>query len=182
MQLEIEQKFAIADAAGLIERLQALSPKSLGTTEQQDTYYNHPARDFRTTGEALRIRRTAGHAVVTYKGPKLDATVKTRREVELPLTEPEAWQELLETLGFCEVASVGKIRHRYQLARPPFTMEVDIDTVKDVGQFAEVEVLADEAHAAAARQAVVDLAHELGLQEPEPRSYLRMWLEKSGKA
>ena len=44
-----------------------------------------PCRDFAQTDEALRIRTVGDTSFVTYKGPKLDATTKTRRELELPL-------------------------------------------------------------------------------------------------
>ena len=182
MQLEIEQKFPIADRAALVERLAELSASDVGHVEQVDTYYNHPARDFRATGEALRIRRTGDGAYVTYKGPKLETAVKTRHETELPLTEPDAWSGLLETLGFQRVATVSKRRDRYHLSRGRFEMEVTLDDVAQVGLFAEVEIVADESQADEARRAVIALATELGLSQPEPRSYLRMLLEKLGVA
>ena len=50
--------------------------------EQVDTYFSHPARDFAATDEALRIRSIDQENFVTYKGPKLDATTKTRREID----------------------------------------------------------------------------------------------------
>jgi adenylate cyclase, class 2 len=179
MPLEIEQKFVVTDVAALRDRLAALSSISLGVTEQHDTYYNHPARDFRATGEALRIRRSNDGAVVTYKGPKHEVAVKTREEIELPLAEPESWPGLLSTLGFSEVATVCKCRDRYQLSRPPFDLQVALDEVRGVGWFAEVEIVADEPRAEAARDAVMALARELGLDQPESRSYLRMWLQRT---
>ncbi len=51
-----------------------------------------------------------------------------------------------------------------------------------MGQFVEVEVIADESQADAAREAVQRLAEELGLLHPEPRSYLEMLLEKADGA
>src|SRR5688572_23472145 len=100
MPLEIEQKFPMDNAAEFLARVAALAAEELTEVEQSDTYYNHPAHDFRTTDEALRIRRTHEGAVVTYKGPKQQSEVKTRREIELVLAEPEAWPELFEALGF----------------------------------------------------------------------------------
>lgn len=174
MQLEIEQKFPVDDADGLLARLKALGANELPVVEQRDTYYNHPSRDFRITDEALRIRRTGEKAVVTYKGPKLNAVVKTRPEIELPLAEPEAWPALLEALGFREVATVCKVRRRFALSRTPFEVELTIDRVEGVGQFAEVEIVADEAQMALAQQTIETLAAELGLREPEKRSYLSL--------
>ncbi len=182
MQLEIEQKFPIADADGLRSRLKDLSATPLGTVKQEDTYYNHPARDFATTDEALRIRRSGDQVFLTYKGPKHDTAVKTRPEIELTLVEPQSWPSLLEALGFREVATVAKERSRFGLNRPPFRIEVTIDLVSEVGQFAEVEIVADESDAEAAQQAIQQLADELGLADPIRSSYLRMLLNKTHHA
>ncbi len=124
MQLEIEQKYPIADSSALVERLAQFAPTYLGESEQHDTYYNHPARDFRVTGEALRIRREDDKAAITYKGQKHTTAVKTRQEIELPLSEPDAWRSLLTTLGFRAVATVSKCRNCYRLSRSPFEVEI----------------------------------------------------------
>ena len=176
MQLEIEQKFAINSPVELVERIEQLGARELLAVEQRDTYYNHPSRDFRTTDEALRIRRTGDAAVITYKGAKLDTEVKTRPEIEIPLAQCESWPPLLEMLGFVEVATVSKRRRRFALARDDFDIEVAVDEVTDVGHFAEVEIVADQSQLAAARQVVQSLAGELALSCVEPRSYLAMLL------
>src|SRR3990172_5990494 len=82
---EVEQKFPVADMAALEARLVALGATVSGPQSQIDHYYAHPARDFASTDEALRVRRTDRASYLTYKGPKVDATTKTRREIELPL-------------------------------------------------------------------------------------------------
>ncbi|MCO6046810.1 class IV adenylate cyclase [Aeoliella sp. ICT_H6.2] len=177
MQLEIEQKFRVTNADDLLARIANLSPQELAPVEQRDTYYNHPSRDFRTTDEALRIRRSGNGAVVTYKGPKYDTVVKTRPEIELPLAEPESWPALLEALGFGEVATVSKHRRRFQVTAGTFDVEVAIDRVDEVGKFAEIEIVADQSQAGEAQKVVLELAQQLGLGEAEPRSYLGMLLE-----
>src|SRR5262245_49585825 len=85
MNFEVEQKHRVDDPDALIQTL-ATRGAALGPAiEQADTYFAHPSRDFAKTDEALRIRMVAGDGVVTFKGPKLDATTKTRREIELPI-------------------------------------------------------------------------------------------------
>ena len=44
-------------------------------------------RDFARTDEALRLRHVGEFNYITYKGPKLDATTKTRREIEIGLAD-----------------------------------------------------------------------------------------------
>lgn len=181
MQLEIEQKYPLADSAALLAKLKQLGADSHGASSQADTYYNHPARDFATTDEALRIRRTDAGCFVTYKGPKLDAETKTRREIELPLTQCEdspgqEWPELLAALGFREVATVSKTRESYTVSRGEFVVEICIDRVDGVGDFAELEIVADEERLAAAKRVLAELEATFNLAQPQRRSYLEMLL------
>ena len=52
----------------------------------------------------MRIRRVGNFHCVTYKGPKVDKTTKTRIEIELPLPGEQGtladWKRLLAVLGF----------------------------------------------------------------------------------
>lgn len=84
---EVEQKYPLSDVAAVEAALARLGATWHGTVEQVDRYFNHPCRDFAATDEALRLRRTGEALAITWKGPRLDATAKTRRELELPLAE-----------------------------------------------------------------------------------------------
>ena len=88
---------------------------------QIDCYYAHPVRDFAASDEALRLRQVGENNYITYKGPKLDTTTKTRREIEISL--PDGLQsaaeaaELVEADDLCtsfgEVMT-GRRAHRAQ--------------------------------------------------------------------
>ncbi|MDZ7620691.1 MAG: class IV adenylate cyclase, partial [Patescibacteria group bacterium] len=100
MQYEVEQKFPTEGFDAVRTKLRRLHARFAETTDEEtDLYFNHPQRDFRETDEAFRIRRRGLANRVTYKGPKIDATTKTRRELELPLPDGEQvvhqWTELL---------------------------------------------------------------------------------------
>lgn len=179
--IEVEQKFIVENIALLRQRLQAIGAVG-GTAEQHaDTYYNHPARDFAETGEALRVRRINGLPEITYKGPKLPGSIKARQELQWRLDpgDPEGRQteELLELLGFYRVATVEKWRFPYALAAgAPAIM---IDQVTSLGDFAEIELLVpSRTEVEPARQRVANLAAELGLRLPEPNSYLTLFLDR----
>src|SRR6187401_1493860 len=90
MRYEVEQKHRVDDPAALAQRLAERGVMAGPPVVQTDCYYAHPARDFAATDEALRIRSVGGESFVTYKGPKLDAATKTRREIELPLDQNDA--------------------------------------------------------------------------------------------
>lgn len=185
MPLEVEQKYRVTDPAPLRARLAELGVAFAAPVVQTDAYYNHPARDFATTDEALRIRSVGQRNFVTYKGPKLDRTVKTRRELELPLADgpaaAAAFGELLSLLGFRPTAVVTKRRSSAGLDWNGTHYEVCWDEVDDLGSFLEIELMADDAGAAEARQRITALEQTLGLTNIERRSYLSMVLAARGE-
>jgi adenylate cyclase class 2 len=185
MQYEVEQKFPVADLGAVAGRLAALGADVAAAEEEVDLYFAHPARDFAATDEALRLRRKGPRGYITYKGPKIDSTTKTRREIELPLAEPaggpSGWRELLETLGFRPVAEVRKSRRKAFVSWQSRRVEVSLDAVEKVGTFVELELMAGAEEVAAARAAIAALAGQLGLTEGERRSYLELLLERREK-
>jgi adenylate cyclase class 2 len=182
MHFEVEQKFALDNPAAVERKLAELGAIEIEAIEQVDRYFNHPARDFARTDEALRLRRVGESNFVTYKGPKLDATTKTRRELELPLHSGEQaaseFAELLLALGFRSVADVRKHRRQLKLAWQQREIEIALDTVDGVGNFVELELIVDETETAAAKACIASLAAKLGLTKNERRSYLELLFEK----
>ena len=187
---EVEQKYPVADPAAVEAGLVRLGAVWHGSAEQVDRYFNHPGRDFAVTDEALRLRSTGAGMAITWKGPRLDATAKTRREIELPLAAAVAgraaapatidrWTELLEALGFRRVREVAKHRRLATVAWEGTTIEVAIDRVAGLGDFVELELRADADGIAAAAARVDSLARELGCVNPERRSYLEMLLARA---
>ena len=120
MAIEVEQKFRVADVTALERRLTSLGTERGATESQVDSYFAHPQRDFAQTDEALRLRRVGQRNYVTYKGPKLDTTTKTRHEIELELPRGEGAArdaaKLFELLSFQRVTDVCKQRVHYSLS------------------------------------------------------------------
>lgn len=181
---EVELKFQLADTAPVMHRLAVLGARSAASVEQCDVYFNHPARDFAKTDEALRIRSFGESHVITYKGPVVDSQTKTRREIEIPIGDREArdkFAEVLLLLGFRQVREVRKTRQPHHLEWRGRRFEVALDDVADLGPFIEVETLATETDRPAAIGAILSLAAELQLSDPERKSYLCLLLEKIGQ-
>jgi adenylate cyclase class 2 len=180
MKYEVEQKFCVADPTAVEKRALALGAKFRPAILQTDCYFAHPARDFAKTDEALRIRSVVDDNWVTYKGPKVDATTKTRRELELPIEPGEGgaarFAELLIAMGFKSVANVRKQRRLAELSWHDHDIEIALDEVAGLGHFCEIELLADEHQVDEAREALATLATRLSLSEGERRSYLEMLL------
>lgn len=187
---EVEMKFPVEDAAAIESRLLSLGAASRGTVSQLDRYFNHPCRDFALTDEAVRLRLVGERVELTYKGPRLDAVTKTRREHSLPLAAPdclggsratvEAWTEVLAALGFRMVAEVAKERAVLSLERESLAVEIAIDSVAELGTYVELEVLAGETGLDAARDCLLGLAREIGMVASERRSYLELLLARRG--
>jgi adenylate cyclase, class 2 len=182
VQIEVELKFAVPDLAAVESGLSGLGASVSEAKLEIDVYYQHPARDFAATDEALRIRRRGPLGFMTYKGPKLDATTKTRREIDLALPDdpasPDRYAELLDALGFKPRAEVRKWRRKANVAWEGRQVEASLDDVVGLGTFVELELLTSPEGIAAARQCLLSLAARLGLAGSERRSYLELLLER----
>ncbi len=180
MNYEVEQKHPVPGFEAVEAKLAAMDAKIGPAAEELDLYFAHPVRNFAETDEALRIRRKGNRTLITYKGPKLDQTTKTRQEIELPLGDqpgtPERWRELLEVLGFEAVAEVRKARQRADVAWRGETITVTLDDVDHVGTFVELEIVSDKDGVDQAKTHLAALAAELGLSGSERRSYLELLL------
>ena len=183
--LEIEVKYRMDDRARIEQTLRSWGARLIEDREDADAYFNAPHRDFARTDEALRTRHIGARNFVTYKGPRIDQQTKTRTEVEVPLADgpkPAAdFELLLSLLGFRPTATVRKRRRVYSFDRNGFHVEACLDDVDRVGQYAELEIVADEAQLESARAVVLRCASELGLVQAERRSYLELLLEVDGK-
>ena len=178
MTYEVELKYAVADRPKLLEKLESLGLRFSDPVEEHDIFYQHPVRDYAATDECLRVRKSHGRYIITYKGPKLDRESKTRREIELPLTDNaetmRTWDELLHAVGFRAAAELKKTRCKAALVNRDRKYELTLDHIDGLGDFIELETIADEEQLDEARQCVKELAKTLGLTDPIMASYLEL--------
>lgn len=165
--LEFEVKARVPDADALRRRLGP--PRAV--ERHRDTYFQHPARDFAETDEALRLREQGDRVEVTYKGPKLDPGSKARLEHTSIVEDATALRRILESVGFHAAAEVRKTREVYRVDG----FHVALDAVEGLGAFVEVErVLPEGADLTAARQRALELLSAWGLGDPIRESYLEL--------
>jgi adenylate cyclase, class 2 len=179
--IEVEQKFHLVDEDAFVQRMRDMGGVELRQEINEDHYFNHPAKDFGQTREALRVRMIDGRGFVTYKGPKLPGLIKARRELEWSLGDDDSdgakMRSLLTVLDFRPVAVVRKTRRVFSIADHP-KMTVVLDNVEGLGRFVEIETICgDGFEVEAARNRVFELAQRLQLDRPETRSYLSMLLQ-----
>lgn len=183
MGLEIELKFRVMDHDQVVSGLVRLGFAFKGAVVEEDEYLNAPDRDFAKTGEAFRLRREGNSQLLTYKGPRLPGKAKVRKEIELTvcdsLDDLSRLLELFLALGYSPVAKVSKKRMIHRGDWHGAEVTVCLDTIEGIGCFVELEQLAEESMVDEVSVRLANLAEELGLSEPEPRSYLGLVLRNA---
>lgn len=169
--MEIEIKSYCDDREACLHRAEALGAVSSGKHTEWDRYFAHPCRDFGTTDEALRVRRSGGAPILTYKGPKLGGMSKTRIEEEVTMQDGDALEKILEHLGFRLFGEVRKERQIYRLGET----ELCFDRIDQLGDFVELERKGTDR--VTVERELFALAAELGLSRFETRSYLELLMK-----
>ncbi len=180
---EVEVKIAVENPEKVRERLRELGERE-GKLEQVDVYYQHPCRDFGETDEALRLRRTDGRIVLTYKGPRVGRE-KSREEVEVEVEDGERMDRILRRLGFrpLERVKVKKRREVYRVRFEGRDVTVALDEVGGLGTFLELECsVGDRSEVERAEESLLRLAERLGVRGERVReSYLELLMERAGE-
>ncbi len=163
--IETEVKIRIpdgADAARALIEGQSY-PLINRRTLESDQLFDRDG-ELKLGGRILRLRRTGGRAMATYKGPALSETepgqrYKQREEVEFDVSDAVAFERMLGRLGYVPRFRYEKFRTKF--ATPGEAGVVSIDETP-IGVFLELE----------GTPAWIDrTAAQLGLS---PREYLTM--------
>lgn len=177
---EVEAKYVVKNLDSVERELIKLGAKLLSIEREDDTYFQHPCRDFSLSDEALRLRVINGERVeLTYKGPRSGRGVKSRLEISVDVKDkPELIRDLLEKLGFKSVATVSKVRKVYGI--PGVEVRVCLDEVEELGSFVEIEAHGEPEGLSSV---VTSIAEQLGLKGSlVPKTYLELILEKRGSS
>ncbi len=183
---EVEVKVAIDDERVMRKKLIESGAEILNSEVQIDIYFDHPCRTFVETDEAVRIRTrspldedglSTSHVPkeLTYKGPKLDKTTKTRIEYSVGIDDADQLNSILESLGFTPLAKITKRRTFFELRG----VTISIDDVEGVGLFLELESIAHQKKEMdSAKSVIFELLNELGIDAKQTirDSYLEMYL------
>ncbi|HVN73599.1 MAG TPA: class IV adenylate cyclase [Methanoregula sp.] len=175
--IEIELKVAVPALDPVREALMRLGAKPAGSAREHDVYYNAPHRDFAKTDEAVRVRYTDDHAVVTYKGAKIKSSgLKAREELNTAVESGPVFEAILDRLGFTRTAEVNKQRENFQYAGA----SISLDLVEELGTFVEIEVMAEDGNPETAPR-IEKIADAIGVHgRPILMSYLELVMEKRG--
>jgi len=173
--LEVELKVKIPSLDPVRAALVSRNATSLGRVHEHDIYYNAPHRDFGVTDEAVRVRYTDDHAVVTYKGPKIKKYgLKAREELNFGVESGRDFETMLDRLGFTKTTEVNKWRETYRYGGAT----ISLDVVDELGTFAEIEIIIEN-EAINPTELIGKIAQEIGAEgEAILASYLELLLAK----
>jgi adenylate cyclase class 2 len=134
--VEVEIKFRIADLDALTASLESaqfhlLTPR----THEMNTLYDLAGRDLRKRGALLRLRQYGERWTVTYKDKAAtQGKHKSRPEIETPVQNGPAMDQILQALGFQPVFTYEKFRSEWT----DESGHVVVDETP-VGNFGEIE-------------------------------------------
>ena len=145
--IEVEVKLPIANKEVVESDLYCMGFVKTSQIREEDCYFDNEARQIRTNGEALRIRKVTdlqsdhSDVVITFKGKKMDQVSMSRRELETQIADAETGVQIFQALGFRIVPpKVVKIRNEYKIGQ----MTACIDQVQNLGDFLELEIVIQE--------------------------------------
>ncbi len=174
--IEVEVKARIKSFKQIMKKLKENNATKYEKEHQEDIYFNSPVKNFVKTDEALRIRKiltdSKNKTFITYKGPKMDNSSKTREEIEVSIDEPYQVSKIFEKLGFIPVHTVIKDRTIYKLDK----YVISLDDVNGLEPYMEIEVtLEDEKDYQPILNGIFEIFKKLGIDDGfETRSYLEL--------
>jgi adenylate cyclase class 2 len=160
MGIEIEKKYRLTrgQRARLLGRLAEVRATPHGKEFEENILYSGGKLDLQS--EVLRLRRTGGRAILTYKQRLAGSSdIRHNREEETAVEDTEALTAILEALGFTPALVYEKRRATWQVAG----VEVALDELP-FGLYLEIE--GDEQAIREAEQ-LLDLVQT----EAEPDTY-----------
>lgn len=137
--IEIEIQVQVEHAEPLLAFLQSQA-QFQKEAHQRDEYFSPGEKDFlkvRPAKEWLRLREANGTWSINYKNWHYDEQGKSQHctEYETKIEQGERMRHILLALRYSPIVVVEKVRNIYLYK----DYEIAIDSVKDLGEFVEIE-------------------------------------------
>lgn len=158
--------------------------KLVKKSQEIDKYFNSPSRDFlkpKHPYEYLRLRCRKGCNSFDYKKIFFDKNGKKTHadEFETHIENCNSLEKILSALDFKNFISIDKHRETYKIGN---SFEVELDTVKGLGYFVEVESLKDFGGKELTYNNVVKIIKklELDMKKEDNSGYVLLFMRKKG--
>lgn len=161
MKKEIEVKVSIENTDEVINKLEELGCVFSEPVVQEDTIfinYDRPFIEFTPEDHFLRIRKTKGKAIFTYKQGEEMNSIERETEIE----DADQLEDILKFLGFRPEVRVKKVRRKANFK----DYEICLDEVEGLGGFIELEKITDE-DAGMVQSEMMEFLKEIGVNETE---------------
>ncbi|MCF6276243.1 MAG: class IV adenylate cyclase [Candidatus Magasanikbacteria bacterium] len=155
MEIEIRAKIKESNAINLVNKLKDLNAIFSQESRQIDIYFKHVSDIDRNL--ILRIRKTENGNQLTFKS-KSKKHDTAWPDVDLELNEPDELESILKNNNYVEVVKIEKTRKTYMLN----SFEINIDLIKDLGYFVEIEGRGNEDDRKQIEQKIEELLLKLG--------------------
>lgn len=145
--IELEASYHLEKEHNILEKIKKENFEFLADITEEDTYYTDKDMTFIEDRICLRIRKTNEDSLeLTYK-PKTDNSTEKygKREVNLKI-DPKEYTDIkyiIEELGYIEYVSFKKHRKIYSKEINNFIHNIMLDNIEGVGDFIELEILAN---------------------------------------
>ena len=180
MAIEVEQKFPIQDRAALERQLSQFGARRGKTENQVDLYFAHPSRDF---AALTRLCGCDGSTMSTISLTKVRSSTPPPRRgwkssCRWPpaLPEPPTRCNCWNRWAFGAWPRCANSETHWFVRWQDREIGVSLDQVVDVGDFVELEIMAETSDTDEARNCITSLAERLKLSKSERRSYLELLL------
>ena len=111
---EVEIKFLVPNLKELESKLKTLAFRCVTpSTHEVNTLYDLPGQKLRRKGELLRLRRYGNTWKVTHKSKALPGKHKSRRELEITVSDGRLADEILRALGYVPTFVYEKFRSEW---------------------------------------------------------------------
>lgn len=123
--------------------LREIGAENLGSTIQEDIYFNPEDRNLKDTDEMLRIRHEGGKKIIVYKGPRQKEKFAKRPKFEFYI-DNEAEQVISKIYPHITKV-IKKERTLYKLSNIIFSIDTKVTKIEDnqeveLGDFIEIRI------------------------------------------
>ena len=178
---EIEMKARVTNPESLLDRLRSMGC-FLGSCEKTDFYWALADYSPDRPDKKFRLRKEGDVFTVTYKEKRVVGEIEINEEREFQVSSPEVFLELMGRAGSTELMSKRKRVEKFRVGR----CLVEAVHVEGLGDFVEIEILAEDAGTETVRIARQELFSVLercgiGIEEIETRFYSDLLAAKKGE-
>ncbi|MGV8142133.1 MAG: class IV adenylate cyclase [Candidatus Pacearchaeota archaeon] len=175
--IEVETKIPISDGqvSDVRKRIKEIS-KFIKRENKKDDYYSLEYFSYPT--KSLRIRDKGKVKEVNFKKRHSYLNgVYAKNEVQFEISDTSNFINLIEDFGFRKWLHKEKITELYRTANG---VSIELNKVKGLGYFLELEVLCPLKQVASARKKIIDTRLKLGFsqKDSEERGYTKQLWDK----